>query len=111
MAATLTVDTGGRICQWSCDAEELLGYSAAEAIGQSIELIIPPQLRGRHHAGFGRYVKTGISHLPEIATSPAVRKTGEIVKMDISVKAVYGENQTIIAVEATMVPSKSRGPS
>ena len=107
MAATLTVDTEGRICQWSCDAEELLGYSAAEAIGQSIELIIPPHLRGRHHAGFDRFVRTGISHLPEVATSPAVRKTGEIVKMDISVKAVYGEDKTIIAVQAAMAPSKT----
>ena len=111
MAATLTVDSSGRICAWSRDAEELLGYSEAEAIGQSIELIIPPQLRGRHDAGFGRFVKTGVSQLPEIATSPAVRKTGEIMKMDISVKAVYGDDKTIIAVQATMAPSKSRDPS
>jgi PAS domain S-box-containing protein len=107
MAATLAVDTSGRISQWSRQAEQLLGYSATEAIGQSIELIIPAHLRGRHSFGFARYVKTGVSHLPEIATSPAVHKSGEIVKMDISVKAVYGENHTIIAVQATMAPSKT----
>ena len=40
MPATLTVDTTGQICKWSREAEELLGYSASEAIGQSIEIII-----------------------------------------------------------------------
>ena len=64
MNATLAIDTTGVIRMWSRDAEALLGYSESEAVGQSIELIIPPHLRGRHHAGFGRYVQTGVSHLP-----------------------------------------------
>ena len=101
MAATLAVDTSGRIRMWSRQAEELLGYSEAEAMGRSIEIIIPPHLRGRHSAGFARYVKTGISNLPEVATSPAVHKSGDIFKVDISLVAVY-ENQTIIAVQAMM---------
>jgi PAS domain S-box-containing protein len=100
--ATLTVDTSGRILNWTPDAEALLGYSRAEAIGQSIELIIPPHLRGRHHAGFGRYVQTGVSHLPEVAISPAVHKTGTIVKLQISVRPVYDGSQKIVAVEARM---------
>ena len=102
MTATLVVDTTGQICGWSREAEALFGYAAAEAIGRSIELIISPQLRGRHHAGFGRYVQTGVSHLPEVAISPAVHKTGNIVKVQVSVRPIYDENQKIVAVEATM---------
>jgi len=105
--ATLKVDTTGRILDWTADAEALLGYSKLEAVGQSIELIIPPHLRGRHHAGFGRYVQTGVSHLPEIAISPAVHKTGTIVKLQISVRPVYDMSQKIIAVEAVMSPLPS----
>jgi PAS domain S-box-containing protein len=104
MKATLAVDTTGVIRMWSRDAEALLGYSESEAVGQSIELIIPPHLRGRHHAGFGRYVQTGVSHLPEVAISPAVHKTGTIVKLQISVRPVYDESQKIVAVEALMSP-------
>ena len=100
--ATLKVDTTGRILHWTADAEALLGYSKLEAVGQSIELIIPPHLRGRHRAGFGRYVQTAVSHLPEVAISPAVHKTGTIVKLQISVRPVYGEGQKIVAVEAVM---------
>ena len=102
MNATLAIDTTGLIRMWSRDAEALLGYSESEAVGQSIELIIPPHLRGRHHAGFGRYVQTGVSHLPEVAISPAVHKTGTIVKLQISVRPVYDESQKIMAVEAVM---------
>ena len=102
MNATLAIDTSGLIRMWSRDAEALLGYSESEAIGRSIELIIPPHLRGRHHAGFGRYVQTGVSHLPEVAISPALHKTGTIVKVQISVRPVYDENRKIVGVEAMM---------
>ena len=103
-SATLKVDTAGRILDWTPAAEALLGYSGAEAIGQSIELIIPPQLRGRHHAGFGRYVQTGVSHLPEVTISPAVHKSGVIVKVQVSVRPVYDASRKIVAVEAMMSP-------
>src|SRR5438128_6792934 len=72
MSATLVVDMTGQIRGWSRDAEALLGYAEAEAMGQSIELIIPPHLRGRHHAGFGCYLQTGVSNLPEVTISPAM---------------------------------------
>lgn len=109
IAATLTVDASGRICMWSRDAEALLGYSQAEAMGKPIELIIPPHLRGRHSAGFARYVKTGISHLPEVATSPAVHRSGDIFKVDISLVPVYGDSRSIFAVQATMRRSGQNG--
>lgn len=111
MATTLSVDTAGLILMWSRDAEALLGYSEAEAIGKSIELIIPPHLRARHHAGFGRYVQTGVSHLPEVAISPAVHKSGTIVKVRISLRPIRGGGDKIVAVEAMMseLPAGAEG--
>jgi PAS domain S-box-containing protein len=103
-AATLKVDTTGRILDWTADAEALLGYSCTEAVGQSIVLIIPPHLRERHSAGFGRYVQTGVSNLPDVAISPAMHKTGTIVKVQISLRPVYDASQKIVAVEAMMSP-------
>src|SRR5689334_9770022 len=104
MNPTLTLDTSGIIRMWSRDAEALLGYSEAEAVGRSIEFIIPPHLRGRHRAGFARYVQTGISHLPEVTISPAVHKSGAITKVQISVHPVHDERQQIVAVQAVMRP-------
>jgi PAS domain S-box-containing protein len=102
ISPTLAVDATGTICMWSGQAEDLLGYSRAEAMGQSIEIIIPQHLRARHWSGFGRYVQTGTSMLPEVVTSPAIHKTGKPLKLEISVKAVYGDGQKIVAVEAFM---------
>ena len=106
MPATLTVDPTGQVYTWSREAEELLGYSASEAVGQSIEIIIPHYLRHRHSEGFARFLQTGISTLPELATTTAVHKTGKLIKLPISVKALYGEDQRIWAVEATFCPSR-----
>lgn len=103
-APTLTVDPAGQILTWNEDAEKLLGYSELEAVGQSIETIIPPHLRGAHNAGFRRFVMTGHSRLPEIVTTPALHKSGEIVRVKISVTAVYGAHGEIIAVEAIVKP-------
>ena len=103
-APTLTVDPSGQILTWSEDAEKLLGYSELEAVGQSLETIIPPHLRGPHSAGFQRFVKTGHSRLPEIATTSALHKSGAIVRLQVSVKAVHGAHGEIIAVEAMMKP-------
>src|SRR5260221_335018 len=79
--ATLTVDTNGQICAWSREAEDLLGYSRLEAVGQSIEMIIPHHLRHRHRAGFGKFVQTGVGNLPPMPgvypdfPAPVVRHT------------------------------------
>ena len=110
MPATLIVDTTGQICAWSREAEELLGYSALEAVGQSIQIIIPHHLRHRHSEGFARFVQTGISTLPEIVTTIALHKTGELMKLPISVKALRGDGKVIKAVEATFYPSHHQDP-
>ena len=104
MPATLTVDIAGKVCKWSREAEELLGYSASEAVGQSIEIIIPNHLRQRHRAGFGRFVQTGVSTLPEVVSTTAMHKTGKLMKVPVSVKAIYGADKKIVAVEATFHP-------
>lgn len=104
MNPTLTLDTAGIVRQWSPQAEALLGYSEAEAVGRSLVFIIPEHLRARHTAGFARYVKTGVSNLPEVAISPAIHKSGEVTKVQISVYPVHDERQQIVAVQALMRP-------
>jgi PAS domain S-box-containing protein len=104
---TLTIDTAGIIITWSREAEALLGYTDDEALGRSIELIMPEQLRARHHAGFSRFVQTGVSTLPEVTTSPMIHKNGETHRLQISVKAVHDGQQKIVAVEASIGPREA----
>jgi hypothetical protein len=67
-------------------------------------MIIPPDFRQRHRAGFARFVQTGISTLPEITITVALHKAGTLMKLPISVRALYGNNKKIEAVEATFNP-------
>ena len=50
-------------------------------------------------------MRTGISTLPEVTTTIAVHKTGKHMSLPISVKAIYGEDKEVAAVEATFYPS------
>jgi len=70
-------DTDGVITSWSPGAERLLGHRADEAIGRSLDLIVPPEHREAHWAGFHRAIATGDCHLDRQATNlPVVHPDG-----------------------------------
>ena len=50
--ALIFADSGGVIRAWNAGAETLFGYDAASAIGQTLDLIIPPEYREQHWKGF-----------------------------------------------------------
>ncbi len=50
--AIVQADVEGKIRLWSEGAQTLFGHSAAQAVGQSLELIVPPQFREAHWGGF-----------------------------------------------------------
>jgi PAS domain S-box-containing protein len=56
--AVVVADRDGRICYWSAGAEELTGHPAAAAVGQSLDLIVPPGYQ-RHWAGFRPAMASG----------------------------------------------------
>ena len=54
-------DAQGIIRFWNVGASRIFGFSEAEAVGQSLDLIIPERLRARHWEGFERTMRTGAS--------------------------------------------------
>ena len=58
--AVISIDEDGHVLEFNPAAERTFGYSAEEAVGRDMaDLIVPPELRERHRAGFARYLKTG----------------------------------------------------
>jgi PAS domain S-box-containing protein len=54
-------DAKGIIRLWNAGAEAIFGFTSGEALGQSMDIIIPERLRGRHWEGYDRVMATGVS--------------------------------------------------
>ena len=102
MTAIVRVDRNGRISHWNTAAEHLFGFTKLETIGNPLELIIPPQTHACHGRGFAKYVDTGTSTLPEVATAVGRHKNGQAVRIQISTRALTDEFGCISEVEGMM---------
>jgi PAS domain S-box-containing protein len=68
--AVVFADRAGTIRLWNLGAEKLFGYTAAEALGTSLELIIPERFRAAHWQGFRRAIDSG-----QLRSADSVRVT------------------------------------
>jgi PAS domain S-box-containing protein len=90
--AILISDREGIIRFWNSGAEQMFGHSATEAVGQSLDLIIPENLRGRHWDGYHRVMASGeTKYKTGLLTSPGVRKDGSRVSLEFSMVLLHDE--------------------
>jgi diguanylate cyclase (GGDEF)-like protein/PAS domain S-box-containing protein len=86
-SATAAVCAGADnlIVSWNTAAEQLFGYSANQAIGQSLSIIIPERLRAAHDAGLARAVQTGRARLAGHSVDIlALHANGSEIPVDLS---------------------------
>lgn len=90
--AILISDQEGIIRFWNNGAELMFGHTAAEAIGQSLDLIIPENLRGRHWEGYWRVMATGeTKYKTGLLSSPGICKDGSRVSLEFSMVLLRDE--------------------
>lgn len=90
--AILVSDREGIIRFWNSGAEQMFGYPAAEAVGRSLDLIIPENLRGRHWEGYRRVMTSGeTKYKTGLLSSPGVRKDGTRVSLEFSMILLHDE--------------------
>lgn len=91
--AILLSDKEGIIRFWNRGAEFIFGHTAAEAIGQSLDLIIPENLRSRHWEGYWRVMASGeTKYKTGLLSSPGVRKDGTRVSLEFSMVLLRDED-------------------
>jgi PAS domain S-box-containing protein len=101
--ALLIADREGIIRYWNHGAEEMFQHSSAEAVGQSLDLIIPENLRGRHWEGFHRVMATGeTKYKTGLLTSPGVRKDGSRLSLEFSMVLLRDETGAMTGCAAVM---------
>ncbi|MBI2306901.1 MAG: PAS domain S-box protein [Rhodocyclales bacterium] len=83
--AVIYADTSGVIRLWNAAAERLFGFPAAEAIGQSLDLIIPERLRGAHWQAFDAALACGATkHGGRATITRAQTRDGSTIYVDMS---------------------------
>ena len=101
--AVLFTDRAGVIQLWNSGAERIFGWTAAEAVGKSMELIIPERLRARHWQNWDRVMETGVTrYATDVLAVPALRKDGSPLSIEFTIQLVRDDAGTIIGPAALM---------
>ncbi|WP_157617279.1 PAS domain-containing protein [Saccharomonospora marina] len=96
-------DKDGFIRLWNAAAERMFHYTADEALGQSLDLIIPEKHRPRHWDGYRRVMKTGqTAYAGSLLAVPALRADGTLISVEFSVTLVHGETGDVEGIAAIM---------
>jgi PAS domain S-box-containing protein len=84
--AILFADRDGKIRFWNAGAEATFGYSAEEALGQSLDLIVPERQRARHWEGWARVMASGVTKYGRDPLAvPALSKDGSRISIEFNI--------------------------
>lgn len=97
MEAVIHADRQGLIELWNPAAETMFGFSTAEAIGQSLDIIIPERLREAHWRGFNAAIASGRTRLNGRPTvTRALHKSGATLYVEMSFAMVCATSGEVI---------------
>lgn len=95
-------DAEGRIRFWNRGAERIFGFGEDEALGQSLDIIIPERLRARHWAGYVQTLRTGATRYGSggVLAVPALRKDGSQASIEFTVLPFHGDSRVMLGIAA-----------
>ena len=99
--AVIAVGTDGKITLWNLAAERMFGYSNDEALGKSLDLIIPERFRERHWQGFREVAQSGqTKYGSDVLRVPALHKDGRPLSIAFTVALLSsaGHVDSIVAI-------------
>jgi len=99
--AVIAVGTDGKITLWNLAAERIFGYSNDEALGKSLDLIIPERFRERHWHGFREVAQSGqTKYGADVLRVPALHKDGRPLSIAFTVALLSsaGRVESIVAI-------------
>jgi len=91
--AIIFADTDGIIRLWNAGAEAIFGYPAAEALGQTLDLIVPEKLRKNHWEGYRKVMATGkTKYGKETLAVPAITKADNRISIEFTIVLVTNDS-------------------
>jgi PAS domain S-box-containing protein len=102
--AIIATDRDGRITFWNPGAERIFGFTADDAVSQSLDLIIPENLRARHWSGFRHTMATGTSRYGhgDLLSVPGLTRDGRRISVEFTIVLLRNELQEVTGTVAVM---------
>ena len=102
--AVIYADADGKIQFWNAGATRIFGFAADEAMGRSLDLIIPENLRQRHWTGFDTTMRTGQSRYGagDMLSVPAMRKDGTRISIEFTIVPFHGPDGSMRGIAAVL---------
>jgi len=107
--AIMVCDAKGAITLWNRAAERIFGFTEAEALGQSLDMIIPQRQRQRHWDGYNKTMETGITKYgADLLRVPALHKDGHTLSIAFTVSMLFSENREVTGIVAMVRDETAR---
>ncbi len=107
--AVVVSDASGAITLWNPASARMFGFSEQEALGQSLDLIIPQRQQQRHWDGYHKTMQTGITRYGnDVLRVPAVHKDGHTLSIAFTVALLQGADKQVTAIVAVIRDETSR---
>ncbi len=110
--AVVVCDAGGKITFWNGAAQRMFGFTRAEALGSSLDIIIPDRIRKRQWDGFHKTMETGhTKYGNDVLRVPAIGKGGKSLSIAFTVAIIYGHYGNVVAIASVMRDETGRSGS
>ncbi len=102
--AVVASDRAGLITLWNPGAERIFGFSAAEAVGQSLDIIVPAPFRARHWEGYHHTVATGVSRYGagELLAVPGLHQDGHRISLEFTIVLLTDDAGQVTGMASVM---------
>jgi len=109
--AVVFAEPSGVIRTWNAGAEALFGHPAADAIGQTLDLIVPPEFRAQHWAGFKAAMAAGDGKIDRVAANiPALHRGGTVLRVAVRLMVIHDARNRVAGAMAVFAADDETAP-
>jgi len=110
--AIVSADRDGIIREWNNTAEGIFGHAAVDAVGQTLDLVVPAEERADHWRNYRRVMASGVlNYRPDhILDVEGLRRNGARVKLDVALVAIRDPLGHLAGITAVMREVKQGDP-
>jgi PAS domain S-box-containing protein len=110
-AALVFAEPSGVVRIWNSAAESLFGHRAADAIGETLDLVIPPEYRAHHWTGFQEAMAAADGNVDHSSFDvPALHRDGTVIRVEVRLLVVHDSRNRVAGAMAVFVPADDSAP-